>query len=108
MKKKIILLVVLLLNFILLSTTVSIEAASAYYTYTVDRNGDLAETNEAYEAVEMIRNLSDGTTLSSAKDLFIDNEDYMYIADTGNKRVVILNPTMRLFLALAKTSLSNL
>jgi len=92
MKKKIILLVVLLLNFILLSTTVSIEAASAYYTYTVDRNGDLAETNEAYEAVEMIRNLSDGTTLSSAKDLFIDNEDYMYIADTGNKRVVILNP----------------
>jgi tetratricopeptide (TPR) repeat protein len=75
-----------------LSFSVKVSAASAYYTYTLNRKNQLAETNEAYEAIRMIRSLSDGSTLSSAKDLFIDSEDYLYIADTGNKRVVILNP----------------
>ena len=92
MKKKLLILSLLLLNFIMLSLSLKVDAVSAYYTYTLDRNGELAETNEAYEAVEMIRKLSDGSSLSSAKDLFIDSEDYMYIADTGNKRIVILSP----------------
>ncbi len=72
---------------------VSVEAVSAYKTYTVDRNNQLMETNEAYEAFQMIRTLSDGSTLNAAKDLVIDSEDYLYIADTGNKRIVILNPS---------------
>ncbi len=71
-----------------------VEAKSAYKTYTLDRTGELVETNEAYEAVEMIRTLSDGSTLDSAKDMFIDDEDYLYIADTGNQRVVIMNPDL--------------
>lgn len=74
-----------------LVTPFSVEAASAYKTYTLDRNGQLIETNEAYEAVYMLRTLSDDSTLSGAKDMVIDNEEYMYIADTGNQRVVILN-----------------
>ncbi len=92
--KKLILVFVLLLNFILIAlfSGIKTNAASAYYTYTLDRFGNLAETNEAYEAVDLIKRLSDGTTLSSAKDLFIDKEDYLYIADTGNQRIVILNP----------------
>lgn len=91
--KKLLLVLVMLLNFIILSVSLSVkvDAASAYYTYTLNRKNQLAETNEAYEAIQMIRSLSDGSTLSSAKDLFIDSEDYLYIADTGNKRVVILN-----------------
>lgn len=93
-KKKAILLLVVILNFILLSvfSLNKAEAASAYYTYTLNRNNELVETNEAYEAVLMLRKLSDGSTLNSAKDLYIDSEDYIYIADTGNKRIVILNP----------------
>lgn len=72
-----------------------VSAASAYKTYTLDRNRNLSETNEAYEAVYMIRSLSDGSRLNGAKDLFIDSDDYMYIADTGNKRIVILNQDLQ-------------
>ena len=94
--KKVLILVVLTLNLIVFTalTGLSVEAKSAYKTYTLDRDNELVETSEAYEAVEMIRNLSDGTTLKSAKDMFIDSDDYMYIADTGNKRVVILDENL--------------
>ena len=94
MKKKLLLGLILSLLFVFAipfqSQTVS--AASAYKTYTLNRQNQMAETNEAYEATYMIRNLSDGSTLSGAKDMTFDSEDYLYIADTGNKRVVILNP----------------
>ena len=97
MKRKLILVTVLsLFLFGLISfLTPTVFAASAYKTYTLDRNNRLSETNEAYEAVYMIRTLSDGTRLNGAKDLFIDSEDYMYIADTGNKRVIILNQDLQ-------------
>ncbi|MFA7075770.1 MAG: YIP1 family protein [Candidatus Izemoplasmatales bacterium] len=105
--KKLLLILVLLLNFILLSVTfsVKVEGASAYYTYTLNRKGELSETNEAYEAVEMIRRLSDGSTLSGAKDLFIDSDDYMYVADTGNKRVVILNENQEVLFSFGSETL---
>jgi len=93
----------LLIGMMLLSlfafTAVSIpavDAASAYKTYTLDRNNRFSTTNEAYEAVYMLRSFSDGTTLEGAKDLFIDKDDYFYIADTGNKRVVICDPDLNL------------
>ena len=70
----------------------AVSALSAYKTFTLDRNGRLQETNEAYEAIQMIRTFSDGSTLNGAKDLTVDEEDYLYIADTGNKRILILDP----------------
>ena len=89
----------LLLTFIIFGAITflspTVEAASAYKTYTVDRNHQLSETNEAYEAVYMVRTLSDGSKLNGAKDMFIDSDDYMYIADTGNKRVVILDSDLQ-------------
>lgn len=94
--KKVLLLVVLTLNLILLIgfSTPSFQAKSAYKTYTLDREDNLVETSEAYEAVQMVKYLSDGTTLNSAKDMYIDSDDYIYIADTGNQRVVILDSNL--------------
>lgn len=98
--KKIVLIIVLLLNLIAFaSIQISVDAKSAYKTYTLDRNDQLIETSEAYEAVEMVRYLSDGTSLDSAKDLFIDDEDYIYIADTGNQRVVILDENLEVLMS---------
>lgn len=98
--KKVLLIVVLLLNLIMLGIfSISVNAKSAYKTYTLDRNDSLIETSEAYEAVDMLRNLSDGTTLNSAKDLFIDSDDYIYIADTGNQRVVIMNSDLQVLMS---------
>jgi len=94
-KKFILILILVIFTFITASfLPLKVEAQSAYKTYTLDRGNNLSETNEAYEAVYMVRTLSDGTTLNAAKDFFIDDEDYMYIADTGNKRVVILNQNL--------------
>jgi hypothetical protein len=93
-KQKVLLLA--LLTLLILTTLAfrfpSVQAVSAYKTYTLDRGGYLSETNEAYEAIYQIRALSDGSTLNSAKDLFIDDDNFIYIADTGNQRIVILDP----------------
>ena len=93
MKKLQVLILCLLSLFVFTAFSVSLDAVSAYKTYTTDRNNRLQETNEAYEAIQMIRILSDGSTLNAAKDMAIDVDDYLYIADTGNKRIVILSPT---------------
>ncbi len=98
MKKKLTLLLVLSLAFLAFTAArvPEVAALSAYQTYTLDRNGNLVTTNEAYEAVAMIRHLDDGTTFDGAKDLFIDEEDYVYVADTGNQRIVVLDPQLEL------------
>lgn len=99
--KKVILVLVISLNLILMVmfSGIHVSAKSAYKTYTLDRNNELIETSEAYEAVEMIRTLSDGSTLKTAKDMFIDADDYMYIADTGNQRVVILDENLEVVMS---------
>ena len=96
-KKWMLLILVALLTFAFTAARVpKAEALSAYKTYTLDRDGRLVTTNEAYEAVGMIRALDDGTLqgtgFDGAKDLFIDQDDYLYVADTGNHRVVVLSP----------------
>ncbi|MCK7487550.1 MAG: hypothetical protein MZU97_20080 [Bacillus subtilis] len=93
MKKKTLIIVLLALLFIplfALSGT-DVAAVSAYKTYTTNRNGYLVETNEAYEAVDMIRYFGNNLSFSGAKDLFIDADDYLYVADTGNKRIVVFD-----------------
>ncbi len=95
MRKAILSLLLICLAFTIVASCLpGVFAASAYKTYTLDRHNELIETNEAYEAVTMIRTLDDASTLDGAKDIFIDANDYIYIADTGNRRVVILDPKL--------------
>ncbi|HAQ56892.1 MAG TPA: hypothetical protein DCR44_05800 [Acholeplasmatales bacterium] len=96
-KKFLLLILVALATFTFAAVRIpTAEALSAYKTYTLDRDGRLVTTNEAYEAVGMIRALDDGTlqgtTFNGAKDLFIDADDHLYVADTGNHRIVVLDP----------------
>lgn len=73
--------------------SLAIERAPAYkleasqatsYTYTVDENGNFIRTQDAYLPDKTITNLK----LSGPQDLFIDTENILYIADTGNRRIV--------------------
>ena len=57
------------------------------YTYTLDDKGDFIRTQDAYLPNRTLTELG----LSSASDLFIDRQDRMYIADTGNKRIILYN-----------------
>lgn len=88
-----ILLAIVFAPMILLSSP-KLHALSAYKTYTTNRNGYLVETNEAYEAVEMLKYFGNNQSFNGAKDLFIDSEDYLYVADTGNQRIVVFDPEL--------------
>ena len=57
------------------------------YTYTLDDKGDFVRTQDAYLPGRTLTDLG----LSSASDLFIDENDLLYIADTGNRRIIIYN-----------------
>ena len=57
------------------------------YTYTVDEKGEWVRTQDAYLPDRTLTELG----LSSASDLYIDGQDMLYIADTGNKRIIVYN-----------------
>jgi len=59
-------------------------ANSTTYTYTLNNKKQFVRTQDAYLPDRTITNLR----LSAPEDIFIDNENYLYIADTGNKRVL--------------------
>ena len=69
-------------------------SCSPYVTQTLNRYGELVAP-DAYEAILKLKKfpntLGAVDSLSNPKDLFIDQDDYLYIADTKNKRIVILN-----------------
>lgn len=54
------------------------------YTYAADENGYWVRTQDAYLPDKTITQLG----LSSPEDLFIDENNMLYIADTGNRRIV--------------------
>ncbi|MBE6727331.1 MAG: hypothetical protein E7562_01645 [Ruminococcaceae bacterium] len=62
-------------------------ADTAYKTITVDKNGDYIETQNAYNPVKIIEKI-DNEILNKPSDLVIDGE-LMYIADTGNHRIIV-------------------
>ncbi len=57
------------------------------YTYTLDDKGAYIRTQDAYLPNRTLTDLG----LSSASDLYIDENDLMYIADTGNRRIILYN-----------------
>lgn len=73
---------------------VQVEASTPYKTYTLDRYGELVETQDAYDPIKSVKNIEiDGKneSFNNAQDLFIDEDDYLYLVDTKNKRVIIMD-----------------
>lgn len=71
--------------------TLSALAAVPYATYTYDIDGNLALSPDAYVPDTLIDSddLLLGTALSSAKDLFVDSHENVYIVDTKNNRILV-------------------
>ena len=80
--------VLLLCMFLNVLSPLSVSAMSATNTYTVSVDGEIIETQTAYEAVGVISN----DEISRPEDLFIDQNNFMYIADTGTQQIVVLGP----------------
>ncbi len=93
MKKFFKLLLVLLL---LCATVTNALAYHANDVYTYDTSDQAVPSANVYE-VELIVDASvmGCKDLKEAQDIFVDNRDYTYILDSGNCRVVILDPEYR-------------
>lgn len=60
--------------------------------YVVDGNGNEVSVPQTHRVTEMIRYLGEeGGLLSQPSDIFVDSKDNIYIADTGNNRIVKLD-----------------
>lgn len=89
MKIKLMSLLAVLFVSIMTCTRISVvEASTPYTTYTVDGYGQYIETQTAYLPVRSIR-LIDDLAFSGASDLIITDDNTMFIADTGNKRIIV-------------------
>ncbi len=76
------LMLMVMLCFTELMTLHASEATS--YTYTQDDMMNYIRTQDAYLPQQTITSLG----LNGAEDMFINQDNMMYIADTGNKRIV--------------------
>ena len=87
MKKRI---VVLLLTAALLMKTIPVLAQMPYKTFTLGVNKELVETQTAYEPVRSMTRFGE-LTLKDPQDLRMGPDGNLYIADTGNKRVLVVS-----------------
>jgi len=66
------------------------NATSPYKTYTLDGYGKVSETQSAYLAYETISQF-DTQFMSNPSDIFVTDDGYIYVADTGNSRILVGN-----------------
>lgn len=102
MKKTLILCMIFMLAILLPQTNT--EAFSPFITRSPNRFGELVATQDAYESRFDIRSFG-GQTFSVPQDIFIDEDDYLYILDTGNKRVVVFDETYTLVTSFGENEL---
>lgn len=90
MKKSLIaaLAVLLTLSFLAFKTPV-VNASATTYTYALDDEQRFVRTQDAYLPGLTITNLA----LDKPTDLSIDDDGNVVIADSGNKRIVVFDPT---------------
>ena len=73
---------------ILVSSTLETYADAPYKTYTVDGYGSMTETQTAYLPFKTITKIGE-ETLVNPTDFTLLEDGYMYVLDSGNKRVVV-------------------
>lgn len=90
LKKIIQRIVCLLLVMFLLSPVVTARAENSYYTYIYDYFGDVRESPDAYTAQQRVFGIDFGIGDFSSPQGMYAAGDRIYIADTGNNRIVEL------------------
>jgi len=81
---------------LLLALTVSVvgpitaSAETPYVTYTIDGYGSIRQTQTAYLAHSTITKFGE-ETLSGPSDMMVTDDGRIYVADSGNKRIVVGN-----------------
>ena len=88
-----VLLILLSLVMVASALTLGAGASSAYQTYTFSIDGDALYSPDAYAAVKTVNysQMGLGLDLKNPSDLVTDKNNKVYIADTGNNRVLVLD-----------------
>ncbi len=93
MRKTIVCLLALVL--VLTSSGMAVSAAQPDRTYTYEENTPVPSTN-AYQVMTVVDEAIMGTTrMKDARDIFVDNYDRVFVLDSGNSRILILDSTYR-------------
>lgn len=85
-------------SLLLIALFISVPALAGgapYKTETVNRFGELVPTQDAYEAYHSVSVFTRGDVQESfnkPQDIYVDGEGYIYLADTGNRRIVVFDP----------------
>ena len=75
----------------LMVISIPVGAARAYQTYTYSIDGEALYSPDAYSAIKIIDEENMGVRLNGAEDIVTDAAGNVYIADTDNNRVLILD-----------------
>lgn len=75
---------------LLVVSPLSVSAETPYVTYTIDGDGRITQTQTAYLAYATITKFGD-EALASPSDIQVTDDGLIYVADTGNARIVIGN-----------------
>ncbi len=79
-----------LLLILLVLACVPAQAATPYRTYTQGADMNLVETQTAYDPVRTMIRFGE-ETLKMPQDMRMGPDGYLYIADNGNKRILIID-----------------
>lgn len=79
-----------LLLILLVLACVQAQAATPYRTYTQGSDRNLVETQTAYDPVRTMIRFGE-ETLKMPQDMRMGPDGYLYIADNGNKRILIID-----------------
>ena len=79
-----------LLLILLVLACVPAQAATPYRTYTQGSDRNLVETQTAYDPVRTMIRFGE-ETLKMPQDMRMGPDGYLYIADNGNKRILIID-----------------
>lgn len=82
---------VLILMLALCTLVLSASADTAYTGYNYDAWGESVPAPNSYLPVQTINLHESGTTLKSPSDLFVWQNQLIYISDSGNNRIVVLD-----------------
>lgn len=79
-----------LLLLLLLTSCLTAQAATPFRTYTQGTDDNLVETQTAYEPIRTMIRFGD-ETLKMPQDMRMGPDGNLYIADNGNKRILVID-----------------
>ena len=88
--KRIYLLILIALALAIVPITQTDASSATTYTFAVNAKGYYVITQDAYLPYRTILDIG----LDEPEDIFIDENDYLFIADTGNRRIVVYDPAI--------------